>query len=60
MPIYEYQCQECDHKFEKLQKFDDPAPAECPSCGKNSLQRVLSTGTGFVLMGYGWTKNGMN
>lgn len=60
MPIYEYQCKDCEHIFEKLQKFTDPAPTECPKCGKEHVERTLSTGTGFLLKGYGWTKNGMN
>ena len=44
MPIYEYICEECETKFEKLiYRADDEANLECPSCGKNHLRRELST-----------------
>jgi putative FmdB family regulatory protein len=59
--MYEYECKECTHKFEKLQKFDAPVPTVCPSCGKEGrVEKAISTNTAFLLMGYGWTKNGMN
>jgi putative FmdB family regulatory protein len=41
MPIYEYSCQDCGTKFEKLVRRDSDA-LECPSCGKNHLQQELS------------------
>jgi putative FmdB family regulatory protein len=44
MPIYEYSCQDCGTKFEKLvRQSTQPAELECPSCGKNHLQQELST-----------------
>jgi putative FmdB family regulatory protein len=60
MPIYEYQCPECGHKFERLQKFNDPAPDKCPECGHERVERSISTGTGFLLKGYGWHKPGLH
>ncbi|HVG91998.1 MAG TPA: zinc ribbon domain-containing protein, partial [Alphaproteobacteria bacterium] len=30
MPLYEYQCKKCKHKFEKIQKFSDRAIRKCP------------------------------
>jgi putative FmdB family regulatory protein len=32
MPIYEYECPECRHRFEKKQSFHDEAKADCPEC----------------------------
>jgi len=32
MPIYEYECPECRHRFEKKQSFHDEPRAECPEC----------------------------
>tara|TARA_R110000751_G_scaffold69943_1_gene141911 strand:- start:108 stop:455 length:348 start_codon:yes stop_codon:yes gene_type:complete len=32
MPIYDYYCKECDHRFEIFKKMDDPNPSQCPSC----------------------------
>ncbi len=44
MPIYEYRCEDCGTKFEKLVRRSADADAlECPSCGKNHLQQELST-----------------
>jgi putative FmdB family regulatory protein len=44
MPIYEYKCQDCGSKFEKLVRRSDDADAlECPSCGKKHLNQELST-----------------
>ncbi len=60
MAIYEYKCSECGHQFEKIQKMSDPKLTICPECGKESLEKLMSTNTGFVLFGTGWHKNGMS
>src|SRR6188474_3629361 len=36
MPIYEYQCQQCGHHHEALQKISDPQLRQCPECGRKS------------------------
>jgi putative FmdB family regulatory protein len=44
MPIYEYRCQDCGTKFEKLiRRSDDVAGLECPSCHQRRLEQELST-----------------
>ncbi len=44
MPIFEYRCQDCGTKFEKLVRRAEDAPGiECPSCGKKHLQQEFST-----------------
>ena len=53
MPIYEYQCQQCQHQFDVLQKMSDPRLTECPHCHQNSLQKLISA-AGFQLKGGGW------
>ena len=53
MPIYEYECKSCSTLQEVLQKINDPAPTECPSCHKGPLVKLLSR-TGFILKGNGW------
>ena len=53
MPIYEYQCAECGHELEKLQKISDPPLTDCPACGKPALQKLVSA-AGFRLKGGGW------
>jgi len=53
MPIYEYQCQQCGHHHEALQKISDPQLRKCPDCGRSSLKRLLSA-VRFRLAGSGW------
>ena len=43
MPIYEYRCQDCGTKFEKLVRNSDTSELECPSCKQRHLQQELST-----------------
>jgi putative FmdB family regulatory protein len=44
MPIYEYRCEDCGSKFEKLvRRSDEAAELECPSCGQKHLKQELST-----------------
>ena len=42
MPIYEYQCGECDSRFEALVMGSAPEPDSC-ECGSQSIERVYST-----------------
>jgi len=53
MPIYEYQCRECSHRLEKLQKMSDAPLTLCPECGKAALSKLVSA-AGFRLKGGGW------
>ncbi len=57
MPIYEYECQKCQFRFERLQKLSDPPPAKCPQCG-GKVSQLLSPpavqfkGTGWYVTDY--------
>lgn len=43
MPIYEYKCQDCGNRFEKLvRRSSDVDALECPSCGEKHLTQELS------------------
>ena len=53
MPIYEYQCEACEHKFEKLQKISDDPLKDCPACHEPRLNKLVSA-AGFRLKGGGW------
>jgi putative FmdB family regulatory protein len=53
VPIYEYQCNDCEHKLEALQKMSDEPLLECPDCGKQSLRKLVSAAA-FRLSGSGW------
>ncbi len=52
MPIYEYECQQCNQVTEAMQKFSDPALTECPRC-RGSLRKMISQSS-FHLKGSGW------
>lgn len=53
MPFYEYECSACKYYVEALQKISDPPLIKCPSCGRDTLQRLLSAPV-FRLKGSGW------
>lgn len=53
MPIYEYQCGDCGHELEALQKMSDDALVDCPKCNQASLIKKVSA-AGFRLAGSGW------
>jgi len=53
MPIYEYRCTACQHKLESLQKFSDAPLVVCPTCGRDTLTKLVSA-AGFHLKGSGW------
>ena len=52
MPIYEYQCKKCHHRFEKIQKFSDPHVKKCPDCG-GPVEQVISA-PAVQFKGSGW------
>jgi putative FmdB family regulatory protein len=52
MPIYEYECQACRHRFERLQHFSDEPVKVCPDCGA-SVQRVIQP-VGIIFKGSGF------
>ncbi|MFC4765151.1 FmdB family zinc ribbon protein [Dyella koreensis] len=53
MPIYEFECSGCGHRFDRLQKMSDPDPTDCPVCAVPKVQRMLSAPS-FRLAGSGW------
>lgn len=55
MPIYEYECNICEHHFEKIQNFSDPPLKVCPECN-GSVRKLLSLSS-FHLKGSGWYKD---
>ena len=53
MPLYEYRCDACGHRFEQIQKFSDPPVEVCPNCGERSVQKLLSS-PAIQFKGSGW------
>jgi putative FmdB family regulatory protein len=52
MPLYEYECEACGHRFEAIQRFSDPPLERCPRCG-GALQKLQSA-PAFQFKGTGW------
>jgi putative FmdB family regulatory protein len=57
MPLYEYKCKKCGHRFEKIVKFSDPPIKKCPKC-KGTVEQLISSpaiqfkGTGWYVTDY--------
>ena len=52
MPLYEYQCEKCAHRFEVIQKFSDAPIEVCPKCGGHVVKLLSSPAIQFK--GSGW------
>jgi len=52
MPLYEYLCKKCSHRFERIQKFSDAPVKKCPECG-GVVEQVLSA-PAVQFKGSGW------
>jgi putative FmdB family regulatory protein len=58
MPLYEYECEVCHHRFERIQRVSAAPVAACPSCG-GSVRRLLGApalqfkGSGWYVTDYG-------
>jgi putative FmdB family regulatory protein len=53
MPLYEFACDACGARVEKIQKHSDPPPDPCPSCGKGPMVRQMSS-PAIQFKGSGW------
>jgi putative FmdB family regulatory protein len=58
MPLYEYECSLCGHRFELIQRFADPPADTCVACGQGPVHKLLSApavhfkGTGWYVTDY--------
>jgi putative FmdB family regulatory protein len=52
MPLYEYECEACGHRFEVIQKFSDPPVEKCPACG--GAVHKMQSAPAFQFKGTGW------
>jgi putative FmdB family regulatory protein len=53
MPLYEYECESCNHRFEKIVKYSDPPLDTCPKCGKGPVRKLFSS-PAIQFKGSGW------
>ena len=52
MPLYEYSCNECGHRFELIQKFSDQPIKKCEQCSGKVTKLISAPGLSFK--GSGW------
>ena len=58
MPLYEYECEVCGKRFERIHKFSDPPMTVCVHCGKSPVRKLFSSpaiqfkGSGFYITDY--------
>ena len=53
MPIYDFKCSECDHRFQRVRKITAEDSPACPNCGSSQTEKLISP-SAFVLKGSGW------
>lgn len=56
MPIYEYECNNCEHRLEVIQRFKEEPLIECPECGEEALKRLFGV-PGLIFKGPGFYVN---
>ena len=56
MPTYEYQCEKCGNRFEKIQKMTAAPIKNCPKCNA-PVHRLIGAGVGFIFKGRGFYTN---
>ncbi len=57
MPVYEFMCEVCGNRFDKLQSYDAENP-QCVGENCNGITAKLISAPSFVLKGGGWYKDG--
>ncbi len=53
MPVYEYECENCGTRFERIQSIHDEPIRQCPHCGNPTLHKVFHP-VGLIFKGSGW------
>ena len=62
MPMYTYNCPDCNHTIDLYQSIKEgdtykETIKECPNCASANWQRIIGK-TSFKLEGYGWFRDG--
>ncbi len=63
MPLYEYKCVKCGHRFEKIEGFSASPKKKCPECGANAERQLSASaiqfkGSGWYVTDYAGKKSG--
>ncbi len=54
MPTYDYLCKSCEEEFEIFHSIMADPLTKCPSCEKDSLERLIGVGAGIIFKGSGF------
>lgn len=54
MPTYDYKCENCNETFEIFQSIKDAPVKLCPSCGHETLKKMVSLPAGLIFKGTGF------
>jgi putative FmdB family regulatory protein len=52
LPLYEYQCAKCGHRFEKIESHSASTTKKCPKCGAKAKR--LASAPAIQFKGSGW------
>jgi putative FmdB family regulatory protein len=55
VPLYDYVCEACRHRFEVIHGVHDQGPTTCPNCGKGPVRKAITTAA-IHYKGSGWAK----
>jgi len=55
MPIYDYVCHHCGHRFEVVHGLHDEGPKHCPVCHSNQVRKAFAA-PAIHFKGSGWAK----
>jgi len=54
MPLYRYQCKECNHEFEEYRPIDRRYDVLCPECGEGKIEIIIKKPASYHPFPEGW------
>lgn len=54
MPTYEYECRNCNHRFDLFQPITAKPIKTCPKCKRAKARRLIGKGAGIIFKGTGF------
>jgi len=62
LPLFEYKCRKCGHRFEKIEKYTESSVKKCPECGAKAERQLAAPaiqfkGSGWYVTDYGGKKS---